>query len=309
MRTGLIGKKLGMTRVFDDAGRHVPVTVVDVAGCQVIAQRTEEANGYTALQLGVGTARAKNMSSPMRGHFRKANVEPKAKVGEFRVSEDGLVDVGAEIAADHFLPGQYVDVSGISIGKGFAGAMKRHNFSGLRATHGISLAHRSLGSTGQCQDPGRVFKGKKMAGHMGAARVTTQNLTIVRADVEEGLLLIRGAVPGSEGGWVRITDAVKKALPDDVPMPASLKTDKAAKAPSDDAPETDASEADVPENDATATEEAAAPEVEVKEDKAEEAKTEDVKAEETKVEDAPAEDSSDGASDQDAGGDNNENKE
>jgi large subunit ribosomal protein L3 len=225
MRTGLIAQKLGMTRVFTGEGNHVPVTVLRVANCQVVAQRTQERDGYTALQLGVGAAKVKNVSKPQRGHFAKAKVEPKAKLAEFRVSEDALVDVGAEITAAHFVPGQYVDVTGTSIGKGFAGGMKRWNFGGLRATHGVSVSHRSLGSTGQRQDPGKTFKNKKMAGHLGAERVTTQSLQVVAADAERGVLMIKGAVPGSEGGWVLIKDAVKRKPPEGLPFPAALRGD------------------------------------------------------------------------------------
>src|SRR3954454_9178681 len=202
MRTGLIAQKLGMTRVFTDEGNHVAVTVLRVANCQVVAQRTEATAGYTALQLGVGTAKVKNVTKPQRGHFAKAKVEPKARVAEFRVSEDALVDIGAEITAAHFLPGQYVDVTGTSIGKGFAGAMKRHNFGGLRASHGVSVSHRSHGSTGQRQDPGKTFKNKKMAGHYGDARITVQNLRIVSTDAARGLLFVSGAVPGANGGYL-----------------------------------------------------------------------------------------------------------
>lgn len=223
MRSGVIAQKVGMTRVFNDDGRHVPVTVMKLDKCQVISQRTEDRDGYTALQVGSGLAKAKNTSRGMRGHFAVAKVEPKRKLTEFRVSSENLIDVGAEITADHFVPGQHVDVSGTSIGKGFAGAMKRHNFSGLRATHGVSISHRSHGSTGQCQDPGKVFKGKKMAGHMGSARVTTQNLEVVRVDLDRGLILIKGAVPGSKGGWCIIRDAIKKSLPAGVPMPGAFK--------------------------------------------------------------------------------------
>src|ERR1700760_2828257 len=200
MRTGLIARKLGMTRVFTDEGNHIPVTVLKIDNCQVVAVRTEDTDGYIAVQLGVGTAKTKNVSKPQRGHFAKAKVEPKARLAEFRVSVDALLEVGAEITAAHFMPGQFVDVVGTSIGKGFAGAMKRHNFGGLRATHGVSVSHRSHGSTGQRQDPGKVFKGKKMAGHMGQELVTTLNLTIFRVDVERGLILIKGAVPGAKGG-------------------------------------------------------------------------------------------------------------
>jgi large subunit ribosomal protein L3 len=227
MRTGLIAQKIGMTRVFNDEGNHVPVTVLKVDNCQVVAVRTQEKDGYTAVQLGVGAAKVKNVGKAMRGHFAKAKVEPKARLAEFRVSEDALVPVGAEITAAHFLPGQYVDVTGTSIGKGFAGGMKRHNFSGLRATHGVSVSHRSLGSTGQRQDPGKTFKNKKMAGHMGAERVTTQSLEIVVADAERGLLYVKGSVPGSEKGWVLIKDAVKKKPPDGLPFPAALRGDGA----------------------------------------------------------------------------------
>ena len=223
MRSGLIAQKLGMTRVFTEAGEQVPVTVLRVDTCQVVAQRTAEKDGYTAIQLGAGRRKAKNMTRPERGHFAKAEVEPKRKVAEFRVSPDNLVQVGAEIGADHFVAGQYVDVTGTSIGKGFAGAMKRHGFGGGRASHGASVTHRALGSTGQHQDPGRVFKGKKMAGQMGNERVTTQNLQVVRTDPEAGVILVRGAVPGAKGGWLLVRDAVKKALPDGVPMPAALR--------------------------------------------------------------------------------------
>ncbi len=223
MRSGVIAKKLGMTRLFMEDGRQVPVTVLQLDVLQVVAQRTAETDGYTAVQLGAGTAKAKRVSAPMRGHFAKANVAPKRKVAEFRVTPDNMIDVGAEISADHYLPGQFVDIAGTSIGKGFAGVMKRHNFGGLRASHGVSVSHRSHGSIGQCQDPGKVFKGKKMAGHMGAARVTTQNLQVVKTDADRGLIMVRGAVPGSKGGWVTIKDAVKKAAHADAPRPAGLK--------------------------------------------------------------------------------------
>ena len=223
MRTGLVAQKLGMTRIFAEDGNHVPVTVLKVEECQVVAVRTEEKNGYNAVQLGVGKAKVKNVSKAQRGHFAKAKVEPKKKVTEFRVSKDGLLEVGAEILVTHFVPGQFVDVSGTTIGKGFAGAMKRWNFGGLRATHGVSVSHRSHGSTGQRQDPGRTFKGKKMAGHLGAERVTTQNLKVVQADAEQGLLYVQGAVPGHEGTFVLVKDAVKRKLPKDAPFPAALK--------------------------------------------------------------------------------------
>jgi len=222
MRTGLIAQKLGMTRVFNDDGAHVPVTVLRVDNCQVVAVRTEERDGYNAVQLGVGAAKVKNVSKAARGHFAKARVEPKRKLAEFRVSGDALVDAGAEISVQHFLSGQYVDVTGTSIGKGFAGAMKRHNFSGLRASHGVSLSHRAHGSTGHCQDPGKVFKGKKMAGQMGGRGVTTQNLEVVSTDAARGLILVKGAVPGSKGGWVLLRDAVKRTRPEGVPFPAAV---------------------------------------------------------------------------------------
>ena len=223
MRCGMIARKVGMTRVFTDEGIHVPVTVLQVDNCQVVAQRNEERDGYSALQLGVGTAKVKRTSQQMRGHFAKAQVEPKRKVVEFRVSPDAMIDVGSQILPDHFVDGQRVDVVGTSIGKGFAGAMKRHNFHGLRASHGVSVSHRSHGSTGNSQDPGRVWKGKKMAGHMGDARVTTQNLTIVSTDVDRGLILVRGAVPGSKGGYVLIQDAVKIAKQEGLPFPGSFR--------------------------------------------------------------------------------------
>ncbi|MFN6979589.1 MAG: 50S ribosomal protein L3 [Gemmobacter sp.] len=223
MRSGVIAKKLGMTRLFLENGTQVPVTVLQLDALQVVAQRTVEKDGYTAVQLGAGEAKAKNTTAPMRGHFAKANVAPKRKIAEFRVTPDNLIAVGAEITADHYLAGQFVDIAGTSIGKGFAGAMKRHNFGGLRASHGVSVSHRSHGSTGQRQDPGKVFKGKKMAGHLGAVRVTTQNLEIVRTDAERGLIMVKGAVPGNKGGWVTVKDAVKKPRPDGVPMPAAVR--------------------------------------------------------------------------------------
>ena len=222
MRTGLIAKKLGMTRVFDAEGTHVPVTVLQVETCQVVAQRTNDKDGYTALQLGAGRAKVKRVSKPERERFAKAKVEPKQKLVEFRVSEDALVEVGAELSAAHFVAGQPIDVTATTIGKGFTGVMKRHNFGGLRATHGVSITHRSHGSTGQRQDPGKVFKNKKMAGHMGATRVTTQNLTVHATDAGRGLILVRGAVPGAEGGWVLVRDAIKGKMPDGLPFPAAL---------------------------------------------------------------------------------------
>ena len=252
MRTGVIVKKLGMTRVFTEDGVHVPVSVLHLDDCQVVAQRTEERDGYVALQLGAGQIKVKNVTKPMRGHFAKAQVEPKRKLAEFRVADDALVDVGAQITADHYVTGQKVDVTGTSIGKGFAGAMKRWGFGGLRASHGVSVSHRSHGSTGQCQDPGKVFKGKKMAGHLGAGRVTVHNLEIVETDVEEGLILVRGAVPGPKGGWLLLKDAVKRPRRDDVPYPAAVRAAEAADAPTE-------ADADEPaENEEQAVTEAAA---------------------------------------------------
>jgi large subunit ribosomal protein L3 len=232
LRSGVIAKKVGMTRLFMEDGRQVPVTVLQLDKLQVVAQRTAERDGYSAVQLGAGTAKAKRTTQALRGHFAAAKVEPKRKVAEFRVAPENLIRVGEEITADHYFEGQFVDVCGTSIGKGFAGAMKRHNFRGLEMTHGVSISHRSHGSTGQCQDPGKVFKGKKMAGHMGAARVTTQNLQVVRTDSDRGLIMIKGAVPGSKGGWVTIKDAVKKPFPEHAILPAALKSaaEEAAKA-------------------------------------------------------------------------------
>ncbi|MEM6387919.1 MAG: 50S ribosomal protein L3 [Pseudomonadota bacterium] len=230
LRSGVIAKKVGMTRLFMDDGKQIPVTVLQLDKLQVVAKRTAETDGYSAVQLGAGTAKAKRTSQAMRGHFAAAKVEPKRKIAEFRVDPENLIDVGEEITANHYFEGQFVDVSGTSIGKGFAGAMKRHNFGGLRASHGVSISHRSHGSTGQCQDPGRVFKGKKMAGHMGAARVTTQNLQVVRTDADRGLIMVKGAVPGSKGGWVTIKDAVKKPFPENAILPAALASDAAAAA-------------------------------------------------------------------------------
>ena len=223
MRSGVIARKVGMTRLFTEAGEHIPVTVLQLNNCQVLGHRTEEKNGYTALQLGAGNAKVKNVSRAERGQFAVAKVEPKRRVAEFRVSPENLIDVGAEITADHFVEGQYVDASGISIGKGFAGAMKRHGFGGLRASHGVSISHRSHGSTGQCQDPGKVFKGKKMAGQMGNERVTTLNLRVVKTDADRGLIMVRGAVPGAKGGWVLLRDAIKKTLPEEAPLPGAFR--------------------------------------------------------------------------------------
>ena len=230
MRTGVIAKKLGMTRVFADDGAHVPVTVLQLDGCQVVGQRTKERDGYVALQLGAGTKKAKNTNKAQREAFAKLEVEPKAYVTEFRIDADAMMDVGSEFSADHFVAGQKVDVQAETIGKGFAGAMKRWNFGGLRATHGVSVSHRSHGSTGNRQDPGRTFPGKKMAGHLGQEVVTTQNLTVFRVDTDRGLILIKGAVPGHEGTWVKIRDAVKKARPADAPFPGGVKSNKAAAA-------------------------------------------------------------------------------
>ena len=224
MRSGVIAQKVGMTRIFTDAGEHIPVTVLKLDHCQVVAHRTMEKNGYTALQLGVGRAKVKNVSRAERGRFAVAKVEPKQKLAEFRVSEAGLIPVGAEITADHFVPGQFVDVTGTTLGKGFAGGMKRWNFGGLRATHGVSISHRSIGGTGGRQDPGRTFKNKKMPGHLGVERVTTQNLRVVRTDVERGLILVEGAVPGHAGGWIYVKDAVKRKAPADLPMPGKFRS-------------------------------------------------------------------------------------
>lgn len=242
MRCGMIAQKLGMSRVFTDDGMHVPVTVLKVDNCQVVATRSQEKDGYSAVQLGVGTPKVKNVGKAMRGHFAKARVEPKCKLAEFRVSPDALVDVGATITVDHFVSGQYVDVVGTSIGKGFAGVMKRHNFSGLRASHGVSIKHRSQGSTGHSQDPGRVFKGKKMAGQMGNRRSTVQNLEVVDVDGERGLILIKGAVPGAKGGFVLVSDAKKRPLPEGAPFPAAIAGASGASA------ETQADDAAAPSN-------------------------------------------------------------
>jgi large subunit ribosomal protein L3 len=241
MRSGIIAQKVGMTRVFTDAGEHVPVTVLKVDHCQVVAHRTLEKNGYTAVQLGIGQAKVKNVSRAERGQFALAKVEPKRKVAEFRVAPDALIPVGAEITADHFVPGQFVDVTGTTTGKGFAGGMKRWNFGGLRASHGVSISHRSLGSTGGRQDPGKTFKNKKMAGHLGVDRVTTQNLRVVRTDVEKGLILVEGAVPGVKGGWIRVRDAVKRSLPKEAPRPGAFREVKSAngQAPEAKAPATE----------------------------------------------------------------------
>ena len=252
MRTGVIAKKLGMTRFFDEAGNHVPVTVLSLDGCQVTGQRTEEKDGYVALQLGAGAKKAKNTAQPDRGQFAKALVEPKHKVTEFRVTSDNLIGVGAEITADHFLPGQKIDVTGTTVGKGFQGGIKRWNFGGMRATHGVSVSHRAHGSTGQRQDPGKTFKGKKMAGHLGQETVTTLNLTVWRVDVERGLILVKGAVPGTEGDFVKIRDAVKMAAPADVPTPGAFRKSGAAPSAVEAAAEEPAvTEAEAPAAEAT----------------------------------------------------------
>jgi len=244
MRSGLIAQKVGMTRIFTDEGQHVPVTVLKLDNCQVVAVRTEDKDGYTAVQLGAGAIKVKNVTKPMRGHFAAARVEPKRKLVEFRVAPDALIEVGAELSAAHFVPGQFVDVQGTSLGKGFAGAMKRWNFGGLRATHGVSVSHRSHGSTGNRQDPGKVFKNKKMAGHLGDETVTVQNLKVVSVDETRGLILVKGAVPGGEGAWVKIRDAVKRKQPDGLPYPAAIKAAAATggEAPAGDAPATEPQE-------------------------------------------------------------------
>jgi large subunit ribosomal protein L3 len=223
MRTGLIAQKVGMTRLFTEEGNHVPVTVLKVDNCQVVAVRTEEKDGYTALQLGTGKAKVKNVTKPMRGHYAKAKLEPKRKLVEFRVPKDALLDVGAELSAAHFVAGQFVDVTGTTKGRGFSGVIRRHNFGGLRATHGVSISHRSHGSTGQRQDPGKVFRNKKMAGHYGHERVTTQNLRVISSDGERGLIMVEGAVPGADGGYVLVKDAAKRKAPKDLPFPAALR--------------------------------------------------------------------------------------
>ena len=230
MRTGLIAQKLGMTRQFTETGDHVPVTVLKVDNCQVVAVRTAEKDGYTAIQIGVGKAKVKNVSQGLRGHYAKAKVEPKAKLVEFRVTPDAVLEVGAEISAAHFVPGQFVDVVGTTKGRGFTGAMRRWNFGGLRATHGVSVSHRSHGSTGQRQDPGKTFKNKKMAGHYGVERVTTQNLKILASDADRGLIYVIGAVPGYDGSYVMVKDAAKRQPPKDLPFPAALREAQQAQA-------------------------------------------------------------------------------
>jgi large subunit ribosomal protein L3 len=258
MRTGVVAQKVGMTRVFTEAGEHVPVTVLRLAQCQVVAHRTKDKNGYVALQLGSGPRRSNNLCKADRGYFGKQKVEPKRKLAEFRVTEDSLIPVGAEITADHFIPGQFVDVCGITIGKGFAGGMKRWNFAGLRASHGVSISHRSIGGTGGRQDPGKTFKNKKMPGHLGVDRVTTLNLKVVQTDVERGLLLVAGAVPGAKSGWVTVRDAVKKKLPKEAPKPGkfrvseSAETKPEAKAETKSAPKAEQKPAEAPAPEAAA---------------------------------------------------------
>jgi len=258
MRTGVVAQKVGMTRVFTEGGESIPVTVLRLAQCQVVAHRTKDKNGYVALQLGSGPRRSNNMSKADRGYLGKQKVEPKRKLAEFRVTEDAVIPVGAEITADHFIPGQFVDVCGITIGKGFAGGMKRWNFAGLRASHGVSISHRSIGGTGGRQDPGKTFKNKKMPGHLGVERVTTLNLKIVQTDVERGLLLVEGAVPGAKSGWVTVRDAVKKKLPKEAPKPGkfrvseSAETKSEAKAEAKSAPKTEQKPAEAPAPEAAA---------------------------------------------------------
>jgi large subunit ribosomal protein L3 len=231
MRSGLIAQKVGMTRIFTEDGTHVPVTVLKVDTCKVVSTRSEDKDGYWAVQLGSGLAKVKNVGKALRGHFAAAKVEPAKRMVEFRVSPDAMLEVGTELSAEHFVAGQYVDITGTTIGKGFAGAMKRHNFRGLEATHGVSVSHRSHGSTGQRQDPGKVFKNKKMAGHLGDVQVTTQSLTVVSTDGARGLILVKGAVPGSQGGWVLVRDAVKRKAPEGLPFPAGIKAPAAEAAP------------------------------------------------------------------------------
>ena len=241
MRSGVLAQKVGMTRLFTEAGEHVPVTVLRLANCQVVGHRTKEQNGYVALQLGSGARKVQRTNRAERGHFAVAKVEPKRKLAEFRVDADALIPIGAEITADHFVVGQYVDVTGTSTGKGWAGPMKRWNFAGLRASHGVSISHRSHGSTGGRQDPGKTWKNKKMAGHLGVEKVTTQNLKVVRTDAERGLILVQGAVPGHAGGWIAVRDAVKKPLPKDAPIPGKFRVQGGAAPDSaaDEAPKGD----------------------------------------------------------------------
>lgn len=245
LRAGLVARKEGMTRIFTEDGRQVPVTVLKIDNCQVVGQRTEEKNGYTSVQVGAGTAKIKRVSKQMRGVYANAKVEPKKKVVEFRVDAENMAEIGAEFGANHFVVGQKIDVCATSKGKGFQGGIKRHNFGGMRATHGVSVSHRALGSTGQCQDPGKVFKGKKMAGQMGNKRITTQNLEVAAVDLEDNLILVKGSVPGPRSGWVLVTDAVKRAAPDDRPMPMGIKAGaEQAEAPKEEAPAEEAATED-----------------------------------------------------------------
>ena len=224
MRTGVIAKKVGMTRLFQEDGRHVPVTVLALEDCQVVSVRTEDLDGYVAVQLGAGEAKQKNVAKPQREHFAKAQVPLKARVAEFRVADDALLEIGSTIAASHFVPGQLVDVAGHTQGKGFQGAMKRWGFGGMRATHGVSISHRAHGSTGNRQDPGKVFKNKKMAGHMGDRQRTQQNLEVVRVDDERGLIFVKGSVPGAKNSWLTVCDSVKVSRHAEAPYPAGLKS-------------------------------------------------------------------------------------
>jgi len=271
MRTGLICKKLGMSRVFDSNGSHIPVTILHLDNCQVVSSLTEEKNGYSALQIGVGEIKDKKLTKSMKGHFKKNKVEPKLKLSEFRVSPENLIENGTEIVASHFVNGQLVDATGTSIGKGFAGAMKRHNFGGLRASHGVSISHRSHGSTGQCQDPGKVFKGKKMAGHMGASTVTTQNLEIIKTDSDNGYIFVKGSIPGSKGGWVILKDAKKIPQKGDLPLPAGIKGHD--------------SNEEIPQ------EESPAEEASVKESPAEETSVDEISVEESPIDESPIDES------------------
>ncbi len=245
MRTGLICKKLGMSRLFSEEGSHVPVTILHLDKCQVISSMTEEKNGYSAVQIGVGEIKEKKLTKPMKGHFDRNKVTPKLKVSEFRVSPENIIDNGTEIVASHFVKGQFVDATGISIGKGFAGAMKRHNFGGLRASHGVSISHRSHGSTGQCQDPGKVFKGKKMAGHMGSSKVTTQNLMVIKTDSENGYIFVKGAVPGPKGSWVTLSDSIKIKSTDNLPLPAGIKGHDLEEVSQEETPQEEVSQEEV----------------------------------------------------------------
>ncbi len=228
MRCGVIARKLGMSRMFNDKGEHVPVTVLRIEDVEVLSTRSMKKDGYIAVQLGFNNKKLKNINKPLKGHFAKAKTEPKEKIIEFRVSEDALLKIGDKISVNHFIPGQKVDVMGISQGKGFAGSMKRHNFGGMQATHGVSISHRAHGSTGNSQDPGRTWKGKKMAGQYGNVRVTTQNLKVVKLLEDEDLILVEGSVPGSKNGIVTLSDAVKHDLPKEAPFPAGLRTSDAS---------------------------------------------------------------------------------